>query len=118
MAFNTDGGSTQEFNVDWMEHRQPDAYLDAIDGAKLEAVDIRRQQIFNPKIIGSTSCNSGDGLDPLHAGLTLEAGVRLKNHGADADSIFIGVAGATTAGAADEHGFEVVLPRDYNGRFT
>ena len=91
---------------DWMQYNAPDARLDALDGAKLEAVDIRRQQIFNPKIIGSTSCNSGDGLDPLHAGLTLEAGVRLKTHG-NSDSIFISVSGVTQEGVADLNGFEL-----------
>ena len=91
---------------EWMNYKAPEAKLDAQDGANLQAVDIRRQQIFNPKIIGSTSCNSGDGLDKLHAGLTLEAGVRLKTHG-NSDSIFISVSGVTQAGASDLNGFEL-----------
>ena len=90
----------------WMSYADPNERLDAQDGNKLQAVNIQRQQIFNPKIIGSTSCNSGDGLDPLHAGLTLEAGVRLKTHG-NSDSIFISVSGVTQEGASDLNGFEL-----------
>ena len=91
---------------DWMQYNAPEAKLDAQDGANLQAVDIRRQQVFNPKIIGTTSCNSGDGLDKLHAGLTLEAGVRLKTHG-DSDDIFISVSGVTQAGASDLNGWHL-----------
>jgi hypothetical protein len=101
----TDTGTTVS-QPDWMQYNAPEARLDAQDNAKLEAVDIRRQQIFNPKIIGSTSCNSGSDLSPLHAGLTLEAGVRLKTHG-NSDSIFISVSGVTQAGASDLNGFEL-----------
>ena len=101
-----EGSGTTMAVPEWMNYKAPEAKLDAQGDANLQAVDIRRQQIFNPKIIGSTSCNSGEGLDPLHAGLTLEAGVRLKTHGGG-DSIFISVAGVTQAGAADLNGFEL-----------
>ena len=90
---------------EWMNYKAPEAKLDAQDGANLQAVDIRRQQIFNPKVMGNTAMTAA--WKTLHAGLTLEAGVRLKNHGGDSDSIFIGVAGATTAGTNEEHGFEL-----------
>ena len=89
----------------WMNYKAPEAKLDAQDGANLPAIDIRRQQIFNPKVMGNTA--SSTAWKPLHAGLTLEAGVRLKNHGGDDDSIFIGIAGITTAGDAVAHGWEL-----------
>ena len=100
-----EGSGTTMAPSDWMQYNAPEAKLDAQDGANLEAVDIRRQQIFNPKVMGSTASTAA--WKTLHAGITLEAGVRLKNHGGDSDSIFIGVAGATTAGDADEHGYEL-----------
>tara|TARA_Y100000310_G_scaffold14762_1_gene14864 strand:- start:667 stop:1080 length:414 start_codon:yes stop_codon:yes gene_type:complete len=89
----------------WMQTRGPEARLDAMDESKLEAVDIRRQQIFNPKIVGSTY--SGDAYSRIHAGLTLEAGVRVKNHGGDGQGIMIGIAGATVGGATNEMGYEL-----------
>ena len=90
---------------EWMNYKAPEAKLDAQDGANLQAVDIRRQQIFNPKIIASTGCT--DIYSRLHAGLTLEAGVRVKNHGGDDHGIMIGIAGATVGGATNEMGFEL-----------
>ena len=100
-----EGSGTTMASPNWMNYKAPEARLDAQDGAKLEAVDIRRQQIFNPKVMGSTAATAA--WKPLHAGLTLEAGVRFKNHGGDDDSIFIGIAGITTAGDAVAHGWEL-----------
>ena len=103
-----EGSGTTMAASSWMTRRGPDAYMDAIDQSHLEAVDIRRQQIFNPKVMGNTSSTAA--WKSLHAGLTLEEGVRLKNHGTSGgsnNSVFIGVAGATTAGAADVHGWEL-----------
>ena len=99
------GGETMAPS-NWMSRQSPEVRLDNSEQQLLQAVNIQRQQIFNPKLIGSTSCNSGDGLDPLHAGLSLEAGVRLKTHGGG-DSIFISVSGVTQAGVADLNGFEL-----------
>ncbi len=90
---------------EWLSYKAPEAKLDAQDDANLQAVDIRRQQIFNPKIIGSTACT--DIYSRLHAGLTLEAGVRVKNHGGDDHGVMIGVAGATLGGATNDFGFEL-----------
>ena len=72
------------------------------------ATDIRHQQIFNPLVMGNTASTTA--WKPLHAGLSLEAGVRLKNHGASGgsnNSIFIGVDGVTSAGDAVVHGWEL-----------
>ena len=100
-----EGSGTTMAVSDWMTYRQPEAKLDAQDGSNLQAVDIRRQQIFNPKIVGTTACT--DIYSRIHAGLTLEAGVRVKNHGGDSHSIMIGIAGATVGGATNEMGFEL-----------
>ena len=100
-----EGSGTTMASPNWMNYKAPEAKLDAQDGANLPAIDIRRQQIFNPKVMGNTA--SSTAWKPLHAGLTLEAGVRLKNHGGYDDSIFIGIAGITTAGDAVAHGWEL-----------
>tara|TARA_R100000315_G_C5198788_1_gene116644 strand:+ start:311 stop:724 length:414 start_codon:yes stop_codon:yes gene_type:complete len=100
-----EGSGTTMAVPEWMNYKAPEAKLDAQDGANLQAVDIRRQQIFNPKIIASTGCT--DFYSRLHAGLTLEAGVRVKNHGGDDHGIMIGIAGATVGGATNEMGFEI-----------
>ena len=97
MALEADGGITMA-QPDWMTYRNQEARLDAMDNSKLEAIDIRRQQIFNHKVMGNTSSTAA--WKPLHAGLTLEEGVRLKNHGecgGNGNSVFIGIAGATAA---------------------
>ena len=99
------GSGTTMAPSDWMRSNAPEAKLDAQDGSNLQAVDIRRQQIFNPKIIGSTGCT--DIYSRLHAGLTLEAGVRVKNHGGDDHGIMIGIAGVTVGGTTGEMGFEI-----------
>ena len=107
MALEADGGITMA-QPDWMTYRNQEARLDAMDNSKLEAIDIRRQQIFNHKVMGNTSSTAA--WKPLHAGLTLEEGVRLKNHGASGgsnNSVFIGVAGVTSAGDAVAHGWEL-----------
>ena len=103
-----EGSGTTMAVPEWMNYKAPEAKLDAQDGANLEAVDIRRQQIFNPKIMGSTTCSTG--WKKLHAGLTLEAGVRLKA-AANGDNLFIGVAGATedTVGWELRSGEEIFL---------
>ncbi len=91
---------------DWMNFKRPEAKLDAQDGANLQAVDIRRQQIFNPKVMGSTSATAA--WKVLHAGLTLEAGVRVKSHGGATLSAFVAVGGATGAeDATDTMGIEL-----------
>ena len=99
------GSGTTMANSSWMSYADPNERLDAQDGNKLQAVNIQRQQIFNPKIIASTGCT--DIYSRLHAGLTLEAGVRVKNHGGDDHGIMIGIAGATVGGATNEMGFEI-----------
>ena len=55
--------------------------------------------------MGTTGSN--DKYAPMHAGLTLQAGVRLKNHGGDSQSIMIGVKGITVGGATNEFGYEL-----------
>jgi len=75
------------------------------DGAPRNYTDIRNQKIFNPKIMGNTASTAAWKL--LHAGLTLDAGVRLKNHGGDSDSIYVGVKGITQAGDAVAHDWEL-----------
>jgi len=106
MALNDlTGGETMAASA-WMISRQPEAKLDAQDGSNLQAVDIRRQQIFNPKVMGSTAATAA--WKVLHAGITLEAGVRIKSHGGATLSAFLAVSGATGAeDATDTMGIEL-----------
>jgi len=89
----------------WLTRKNPQERLDNADNVHVQPVNISRQQIFNPKIMGNTASTTA--WKVLHAGLTLEAGVRLKNHGGDSDSIFVGVDGVTQAGDAVAHGWEL-----------
>lgn len=100
-----EGSGTTMAPSDWMTHNNPTQRLDADNDTQLQSVNISRQQIFNPKIMGNTASTTA--WKVLHAGLTLEAGVRLKNHGGDSDSIFVGVDGITQAGDAVAHGWEL-----------
>jgi hypothetical protein len=101
-----EGSGTTMASPNWMNYKAPEARLDAQDGAKLEAVDIRRQQIFNPKVMGSTAATAA--WKVLHAGITLEAGVRVKSHGGATLSAFLAVGGATGAeNATDTMGIEL-----------
>ena len=105
MATDLTGTGVTFAGSNWMERKTPEAYLAAKAESQLQAIDIRRQQIFNPKIMGNTASTTA--WKVLHAGLTLEAGVRLKNHGGDSDSIFVGGKGVTQAGDAVAHGWEL-----------
>jgi len=91
-----EGSGTTMAVPDWLarDERAPRNYT-----------DIRNQKIFNPKIMGNTASTTAWKL--LHAGLTLDAGVRLKNHGGDSNSIYVGVKGITQAGDAVLHGWEL-----------
>ena len=89
----------------WLTRKNPQERLDNADNVYVQPVNVSRQQIFNPKIVGSTY--SGDIYSRLHAGVTLEAGVRVKNHGGDGQGIMIGIAGATVGGATNEMGYEL-----------
>ena len=103
-----EGSGITMASPDWVSRFEAGQRLDAKDQSHLQAVDISRQQVFNPKVMGNTASTAA--WKPLHAGLTLESGVRLKNHGASGgsnNSVFIGVAGATTAGDAVAHGWEL-----------
>ena len=108
MATDLSGTGVTFAGANWMDHENPTQRLDSDDSRQLQAVNISRQQVFNPKVMGNTASTTA--WKPLHAGLTLEAGVRLKNHGASGgsnNSVFIGVAGATSAGDAVAHGWEL-----------
>ena len=68
--------------------------------------DIRHQHVFNPVVMGSTAATAAWKI--LHAGITLEAGVRIKSHGGATLSAFIAVKGATGAeSATDTMGIEL-----------
>ena len=82
------------------------SWLTREDSAPRNETDIRSIAVHNPSVMGSTA--SGASWTPIHAGITLQAGVRLKTHGGGSNSIFVAVNGATGAeDATDTMGFEL-----------
>ena len=91
---------------DWLTRKNPQERLDNADNAHVQPVNVSRQQIFNPVVMGSTAATAA--WKQFHAGITLEAGVRIKSHGGATLSSFIAVAGATgTENATNTMGIEL-----------
>jgi len=103
----TEGSGTTMAASAWMHaQRAPDAHLDAIDQTTLEAVDIRRQQVFTPVIVGQTSASS-NAWRRINTGTTLEAGIRLKLHGGATLSTHVAIEGKTGGGGGESLGYEL-----------
>lgn len=76
------------------------SWLSRADTAPHNKTDIRSIAVHNPTVMGSTA--SSTSWIPLHAGNTLQAGVRLKVHGGGSNSVFVAVDGATGAETSTE----------------
>ena len=95
-----EGTGTTMAVPDWLTRKNPQERLDNADNVYVQPVNVSRQQIFNPVVMGSTAATAA--WVQLHAGITLEAGVRIKSHGGATLSSFIAVAGATGAEAGTD----------------
>ena len=101
-----EGTGTTMAVPDWLTRKNPQERLDNADNVYVQPVNVSRQQIFNPVVMGSTAATAA--WLQLHAGITLEAGVRIKSHGGATLSAFLAVGGATGAeNATDTMGIEL-----------